>query len=162
MPDMLVNLLKLAPLDPLLDELRQKGLIIRRARPHEITPVRDFIQGNFEPAWADEITVGYSNKPVTVFIAIRDKRVVGFGAYECTHRGFFGPTGVVESERGLGLGRALLLACLWGLREMGYAYGIIGGVGPAEFYTRAVGAIPIPGSTPGVYADPLTKQASPG
>ena len=157
MPDMLVNLLKLAPLDPLLDELRQKGLIIRRARPHEITPVREFSQGNFEPAWADEITVGYSNKPVTVFIAIRDKRVVGFGAYECTRRGFFGPTGVVESERGLGLGRALLLACLWGLREMGYAYGIIGGVGPAEFYERTVGAVLIPDSTPGVYSDPISR-----
>jgi hypothetical protein len=33
----------------------------------------------------------------------------------------------------------------------GYAYAIIGGVGPAAFYERAVGAIPIPGSEPGIY-----------
>jgi hypothetical protein len=64
---------------------------------------------------------------------------------------------VVESERGLGLGRALLLACLWGLHEMGYAYGIIGGVGPAEFYERTVGAVLIPDSTPGVYSDPISR-----
>ena len=69
---------------------------------------------------------------------------------------------MIESERGRGVGKALLLSGLIGLRDLGYAYGIIGGVGPAEFYTRAVGAIPIPGSTPGVYADPLTKQASHG
>src|SRR3982751_694601 len=100
MPDMLVNLLKLAPLDPVLNELRGAGLIVRRALPHEMTPVRDFVSQNFEPGWADEISVGYANKPVTVFIAIRDRRVVGFGAYECTHRGFFGPTGVLEGERG--------------------------------------------------------------
>ena len=81
--------------------------------------------------------------------------LVGFAAYECTRKDFFGPTGVIESERGRGLGRALLLASLWGLRELGYAYAVIGGVGPAEFYERAVGARLIPDSDPGVYADPL-------
>ena len=115
---------------------------------------------NFEPGWADEISVGYSNKPVSVYIAIRDGRVVGFGAYECTHRSFFGPVGVAESERGCGIGKALLLVCLRGLREMGYAYGIIGGAGPTEFYERAVGATVIPDSVPGIYADSLKRPAN--
>lgn len=158
MPDMLVNLLKLPPLEPALDELRQAGIVIRRAQPHEMTPVRQFVLKNFEPGWADEISAGYSNKPVTVYIAIRDQRVVGFAAYECTRRSFFGPTGVLESERQKGLGRALLLASLWGLREMGYAYGIIGGAGPVSFYERAVGATIIPDSVPGIYADPINRS----
>jgi predicted N-acetyltransferase YhbS len=158
MPDMLVNLLKLAPLEPLLDELRQAGVVVRQAQPHEITPVRDFVLANFEAGWADEISVGYSNKPVSVFIAIRDKRVVGFAAYECTRRDFFGPMGVVETERGRGVGQALLLACLWGLREMGYVYGIIGGAGPTEFYERTVGAKVIPESVPGIYADSIKRK----
>ena len=155
MPDMLVNLLKLSPLEPILAELRQAGIVVRRAQPHEIALVRDFVLVNFEAGWADEISVGYANKPVSVFIAIRDKMVVGFAAYECTRRSFFGPTGVTASERGRGVGRALLLASLWGLREMGYAYGIIGGAGPTEFYERAVGATVIPDSVPGIYADPI-------
>ena len=158
MPDMLVNLLKLAPLEPALAVLREAGVVIRRAQPHEMTPVRAFILKNFEPAWADEISVGYANKPVSVLIAIRDREVIGFAAYECTRRNFFGPAGVLESERGRGLGRALLLACLWGLREMGYAYAIIGGVGTAKFYERAVGATLIPDSTPGIYADPINRS----
>ncbi|MDT5122007.1 MAG: hypothetical protein QOC96_1489 [Acidobacteriota bacterium] len=157
---MLVNLLKLTQLEPVVSELRQAGVIIRRALPHEITLVREFVLKNFEPGWADEISVGYSNKPVSVYIAIRDRRVVGFGAYECTHRSFFGPTGVAESERGQRVGKALLLACLWGLREMGYAYGIIGGAGPTEFYEHAVGATIIPDSVPGIYADPLKRPAN--
>jgi hypothetical protein len=41
------------------------------------------------------------------------------------------------------------------LRELGHAYGIIGGVGPAEFYAKACGAIEIPGSDPGTYVDLL-------
>ena len=158
MPDMLVNLLKLTPLEPGLAELKAAGVIVRRAQPHEITTVREFVLANFEAGWADEISVGYANKPVSVFIAIRDRRVVGFAAYECTRRGFFGPTGVVESERGRGIGHALLLASLWGLRELGYAYGIIGGAGPTEFYERAVGATLIPDSTPGIYADPIKSR----
>ena len=158
MPDMLVNLLKLAPLEPILGELRQAGIVVRRAQPHEITIVRDFVLENFDAGWADEISVGYSNKPVSVFVAIRDRRVVGFAAYECTRRSFFGPTGVIASERGVGLGRALLFACLWGLREIGYAYGIIGGAGPTEFYERAVGATIIPDSVPSIYADPIKSR----
>ncbi len=155
MPDMLVNLLKLPPLEPVLTELSAAGVVVRRAQVFEITKVRAFVEGNFSAAWADEISVGYANKPVSVLIATRERAVVGFAAYECTRRAFFGPTGVRPDERGRGLGTALLLACLWGLREMGYVYGIIGSAGPTEFYARTVSATEIPDSEPGIYVDLL-------
>jgi len=155
MPDMLVNLLKLPPRAPALLELHSADVAIRRAQAFEITPVRRFIETNFTVAWADEISVGFANQPVTVYIATRDGQVIGFAGYECTRRAFFGPMGVSESARGHGIGRSLLLACLWGLRELGYAYGIIGGAGPTDFYQRAVGAIIIPDSEPGIYTDLL-------
>ena len=155
MPDMLVNLLKLSPRAPSLLQLHSTDVEIRRAQPFEITPVRLFIEENFTVAWADEISVGFANKPVTVYIATRDSEVIGFAGYECTRRAFFGPAGVSESARGHGIGRSLLLACLWGLRELGYVYGIIGAAGPTDFYQRAVGAIIIPDSEPGIYTDLL-------
>ena len=93
--------------------------------------------------------------PVSVVIATREAKVIGFAGYECTRRNFFGPTGVIESERGRGIGKALLISALWGLREMGYVYGVIGGAGPVEFYQAAVGAIVIPDSEPGIYVDLL-------
>lgn len=68
---------------------------------------------------------------------------------------FFGPTGVSSELRGHGIGKALLLASLWGLRELGYVYGVIGGAGPIEFYENSVGAIVIPNSEPGIYTDLL-------
>jgi len=67
----------------------------------------------------------------------------------------FGPTGVLQSARGKGIGKALLLACLWSLREMGYVYAIIGAAGPVRFYQKTVGAIIIPDSEPGIYTDML-------
>ncbi|HYT49861.1 MAG TPA: GNAT family N-acetyltransferase [Pyrinomonadaceae bacterium] len=155
MPDLLVNLLKLPPLQPLLNELNAIGITIRRAQPFELTPVREFIETNFLIAWADEVSIGFANKPVTVFIATRSHRVVGFAGYECTRRAFFGPTGVAESERGRGIGKALLMSSLWGLRELGYVYGIIGAAGPVEFYQDTVGATVIPDSELGIYTDLL-------
>jgi predicted N-acetyltransferase YhbS len=151
MADLLVNLLKL----PSLDRLPDESINIRRAQPFEITLVREFIKQNFSTEWADEISVGFASKPVTVFIATREGRIVGFAGYECTRKSFFGPTGVAENERGRGIGKALLVASLWGLRELGYVYGIIGAAGPVEFYQAAVGAIVIPDSEPGIYTDLL-------
>lgn len=150
MPDLLVNLLKLPARAASIE-----GVNLRRAQPFEITPVREFIKSKFSIAWADEISVGFANKPVSVFIATRDRRIIGFAGYECTRRGFFGPTGVDERERGRGIGKALLLESLWGLRELGYVYGIIGAAGPVGFYQQTVGAIVIPDSEPGIYSDLL-------
>lgn len=155
MPDMLVNLLKLPALEPALQEMIDARIVIRRAQAFEITLVRSFIENNFSVAWADEVSVGFANKPVSVFIATQEKEIIGFAAYECTRRSFFGPTGVIENARGQGVGKALLLASLWGLREMGYVYGVIGRAGPVDFYQKTMDAVVIPDSDPGIYVDLL-------
>src|ERR1043166_1190436 len=62
MPDLLVNLLKLPPLESVAESLDQSGIVIRRAQPFEITPVRDFIKQNFSVAWADEVSVGFARR----------------------------------------------------------------------------------------------------
>lgn len=155
MPDMLVNLLKLPPLEPLMLEIESAGILIRRAQPFELTRVRSFVENISSVAWADEISVGFANKPVSVYIAIFKQEIVGFAAYECTCRSFFGPTGVSENMQGRGVGKALLLACLWGMREMGYVYAVIGHAGPVKFYERVVGATVIPDSDPGIYTNLL-------
>jgi predicted N-acetyltransferase YhbS len=158
MADMIVNLLNLPPGEALLDRLRAESVIIRRAQPFELTDVRQFISENFSLAWADEASVGFANKPVSVFLAVQQGEIVGFAAYECTRRGFFGPTGVIEDERGRGIGQALLLSSMHALKELGYAYGIIGAAGPIEFYERFVNAHLIPDSDPGIYRDMLKSS----
>src|SRR5215510_871637 len=99
MADLLVNLLKL----PAFDSNAEQGFSMRRARPWEITPVRRFVETNFSRSWADEISVGFARQPISIFVATIDRELVGFAAYECTRRGFFGPTGVVPPEQGKGI-----------------------------------------------------------
>ena len=150
MPDLLVNLLKI----PALEETPHE-FVIRRAQPFELMQVQTFVAANFSQSWADEISVGFSRQPVSVFIATIQRELVGFAAYECTRRGFFGPTGVITTAQGKGIGKALLLASLHALASMGYVYAIIGAAGPVRFYQKAVGAIIIPDSEPGIYTDSL-------
>jgi len=151
MPDLLVNLMRL----PALEDTSTQGFIVRHAQPWDLTPVRRFVAENFSPKWADEMSVGFARQPISVYIATIDRELAGFAAYECTRRGFFGPTGVLQSARGKGIGKALLLASLWSLRELGYVYAIIGAAGPVRFYQKTVGAIIIPDSEPGIYTDAL-------
>ena len=56
---------------------------------------------------------------------------------------------VRDDHRGRGIGTGLLMACLNAMRAEGYAYAIIGQVGPAEFYAKTVGASVIEGSETG-------------
>jgi hypothetical protein len=113
---------------------------------------------NFSNAWADEMSVGFARQPISVYVATIDRELAGFAAYECTRLGFFGPTGVSKAPQGKGIVKALLMASLWSLREMGYVYAIIGAAGPVRFYQKSVGAIIIPDSEPGIYTDMLKTK----
>ena len=153
MPDLLVNLLKLPPAPEATHEL-----MVRRAQPFEFSIVRAFVAEKFSQSWADEISVGFARQPISVFVATKERKLIGFAAYECTRRGFFGPMGVLDNAQHEGAGRALLLAALAAMREMGYVYAIIGAAGPVRFYQKAAGAIVIPDSEPGIYTDMLKSK----
>lgn len=151
MADMLVRLYNLPEVREPLEALAAAGIVVRRAQPWELTPVRRFIEQHFSLGWADETSVGFAREPITVFIAQEGPRMVGFAAYECTARNFFGPMGVDEAYRQRGIGAVLTLVCLHAMRELGYGYAIIGAAGPEDFYAKVCGAEPIAGSKPGIY-----------
>jgi GNAT superfamily N-acetyltransferase len=155
MTDMLVKLYALPPLEPALQGQSAQGISIRRAIAPERHHILDWIRTHFSAFWESECQIAMSNRPISCWLAVEGDHLIGFGCYDCTAKGFFGPTGVSEAARGRGTGAALLLACLHDMHYQGYGYGIIGGVGPVEFYERVAGAVVIPDSTPGVYAGML-------
>ena len=157
MPDMFVKLLDIPDDSAELARLKEEGINIRRIQPYERSILHRFVTENFSEGWGDEIQASFSHQPIACFVATHEKKIVGFGCYETTCKNYFGPTGVLSDYRGNDIGKGLLIECLKALRELGYAYCIIGGVGPADFYTKCCGAALIPDSTPGIYGDKLER-----
>jgi predicted N-acetyltransferase YhbS len=151
MPDLLVRLYDLPDPAQYYRRAEGAGATVRRAEPWERSRFRTFVEEQFGARWADEAETAFFRQPITAFVALVDNELAGFAVYECTRRGYFGPTGVREELRGRGIGAALLFRCLEAMTALGYAYAVIGGVGPAEFYEKVCGAFPIPGSEPGIY-----------
>ena len=152
MGDMLVKLYALPDAKPALDRIGAAGFALHRPLPPERRAVVRWVESQFGERWAGEAETAFSRVPVACHIAVdRSDEICGFACHDVTFRGFFGPAGVPEKLRGQGIGTALLLRGLHSLAAAGYAYAIIGGSGDDAFYTKAVGAVPIPDSDPGPY-----------
>jgi GNAT superfamily N-acetyltransferase len=157
MADMLVRLYAMPEPAAALARAAQAGAPVRRAEAFERDAVVAFVRAAFGDGWVAECEAAFARQPVTCHVAVRGTAIVGFACHDVTRRGFFGPAGVASNARSAGIGAALTLAALAAMREAGYAYAIVGGVGPADFYARVAGATPIAGSTPGIY-DPDSSR----
>ncbi len=113
---------------------------IRRGRAGDVEAVRTLVREHFPSPWEHEMTLALSRPLPTGFVAERAGRLVGFAAYAVYRPDLFGPLGTVPSERGSGIGRALLDACLDDMAAAGLAVAQISWIGPASFYERAAGA----------------------
>ena len=160
MADLLVRLYDL-PVFEAEEKVRNAGIVVRRGNAFERQFVLDWIEAHFAGPWVSEAAVALSQQPSTIYVAVQDGALLGFACYDTSAKGFFGPTGVEEAQRGKGIGEALLIATLKGMREAGYAYAVIGDPGPVAFYQKRLDALEIPKSKPGIYAGMLRSKANP-
>jgi GNAT superfamily N-acetyltransferase len=158
MADMLVKLYALPELAPVLLQQREHNTEIRRALVPERHLVVDWVRQHWGAAWASECDTALVRQPVGCFVAIAAGQLAGFACHDATFKNFFGPFGVDPAQQRRGIGEALLLTTLHDMADQGYAYAIIGGAGPGEFFTRVAGAIPIDDSTPGIYRGLLRSR----
>ena len=147
--DMLVKLYQLPERD-VFERMAQIGVSIKRAMALDKDKILGFVRTHFpgSPGWANECERALYMDPISCHIAVKDKQVIGFACYNATAKGVFGPLGVAESERNQRVGEALVRSCMISMRELGYAYAIIGWTGAYKFYERAVGAVVIEGTPP--------------
>ncbi len=155
MPDMLVKLYELPEMEEILSHVYGHGIEIRRAMAPDKVRILAWIGEHSTQGAVGEADVCFAHSPISLFLATRGNQIVGYACYNATAPNFFGPTKVLESEQKKGIGKALLLKSLYALEAQGYAYAIIGGVGPRQFYEKVVGATLIEGSKPGIYKDYL-------
>lgn len=160
MPDMLVKLYNLDNDWSFITDLKKRNIAIRKPIGSEKHMLQDWISTSFSSGWAAEADVAFSNSPRSCFIAVDDSKLAGFACYDATALGYFGPIGVAAASRGIGIGKALLKACLLDMKSKGYGYAIIGDVKDPTFYQNAVDAIPILDSSPGIYRNRMKSSPS--
>ena len=146
MADMLVNLLDITDCQQEVECLKEEGIEVFRAIAPDKFRIVEWVKEHSSRNAAGECDVCFANRPISCFIAAKGSKIIGYACYNATAPDFFGPTKVLEEYQGKGIGKALLLRSLHAMREEGYQYAIIGGVGPVKFYEKAVGAVVIESS----------------
>lgn len=123
-----------------LDYKALDGIKIQRILSPQFHLLESFIGKHFSVEWQDEVKAGMYQVNPTIFIAVKNSEIVGFAAFDCTAKGYFGPTGVNPAFQKQGIGTALLLSTLSAMREFGYGYAIIGGAGEHvyPFYSKHI------------------------
>lgn len=158
--DLLVNLYS-RRIEELGRRAESVDATIRVALPPEQHIVKQWVRTHFSEYWVSEVSAAMAHQPPGCLIATIDGQLVGFACYDATARGFFGPTGVSEDQRGKGIGLALFHRALLAMKAQGYAYAVIGAAGPVDFYVNAAGAMPIPSDNEDIYQGLLRVKSRP-
>jgi phosphoribosylglycinamide formyltransferase 1 len=132
-----------------LEEWNRHGVYIERFH-HTPEPVLSWIDAEFGGTWSSEAHAG------GLWLASDANGPIGFAAFDARglrfswlrpwrdrpEVGVFGPFGVVPRARGTGVGRVLLAAAMFSLRERGYAFALIPAVAGDRliaYYERETG-----------------------
>lgn len=134
-------------------ELFEKEIYIKKVLASDMNPVVNFVKETFRQSWADETMKAILADKC--YVAVKNQEVIGFCCYDISQLDVLGPIGVKPECREKGIGKILLLKSLLSMKELGYAYAIIGWAGPQDFYSKACGATVIENSIPDSYSNKL-------
>lgn len=109
-------------------KLEGEGIVVRHLETRDVYPFLSFLERNFPADWyrhALELLQSGCEKG-QILVAVKGGEVVGYCQYwhsEDYHwhkpGAHFGPFGVREDMRGMGIGTVLLAKCLWEMRARG-------------------------------------------
>jgi len=125
-------------------ELKKEGYEYERVQPKDFDKTFNFVKQYFpNRTWAEEVKFSFKLHPPTTFIAKDAKNeIVGWATHSQFFPGSFGPTGVVETLRGEGIGTELFMWCLWDIKQNGLDTCEIMWVfeDNIKFYSKVIGA----------------------
>ncbi|MHA1340281.1 MAG: GNAT family N-acetyltransferase [Promethearchaeota archaeon] len=108
-------------------------------------PTYQFVKKHYGlGVWPEEVKLSFRNNPPTTFISV-DKEtdeIIGWATHSAHFNGSFGPTGVLKSLRGQGIGGILLNWTLYDLKQRGLKRCIIMWVvgNTVKYYSKVAGA----------------------
>jgi GNAT superfamily N-acetyltransferase len=120
------------------------GYTISRLTPAEFDSLTAFVKKEFGlGAWPAETSLSYPMNPIPTFIAKDNNgKIMGWASHSIDFPGTFGPTGVLKSLRGKGVGGELLKWCMYDMKHQGVKECVIRWVvgDTVKFYSKTLGA----------------------
>jgi GNAT superfamily N-acetyltransferase len=118
----------------------------------------NFVKRTFpDGKWAEEVILSFGSQPPATFIAKdAQNEIIGWASHSHLFPGSFGPTGVLLSHRGKGIGTELLKWALWDMKQNNITTATIMWVegDTIKYYSKSVGAYIFP-----VFI-PMTRKVS--
>ena len=108
----------------------------QRGVPSDLAWLPEAVARRFSDSWASEVDIALRMDRASVWYLGARTDLLGFAVNSLWARNAFGPMGVAESQRGRGLGAALLVRALRDLRVRGVERCVVAWIGPKEFYDR--------------------------
>jgi GNAT superfamily N-acetyltransferase len=122
----------------------KNGYKFERVRPQDFENLIEFVKKQFPiGVWSLEAKMSLEIELPTSFIAKEPTgAIVGWATHSAHYPGSFGPTGVLKSIRGKGVGGELLKWCMWDMKQNGSTEcTIMWVVGETvKFYSKSIGA----------------------
>lgn len=115
-----------------------------RVQNKDFEELLEFVRDNYgHSSWPEEVQMSLQNNPPTTFVAKnKNDQIVGWATHGLQFPGAFGPTGVLYTLQGKGIGSELLKWCLWDIEQSGLdTCTIMWVVGNTiKFYSKSIGA----------------------
>ncbi len=115
-----------------------------RVQPKDFDNTFSFVKNNYgHGSWPEEVKYSFKNNPPSTFIARnKDREIIGWATHSMQFPGAFGPTGVLYTLQGKGIGTELLKWCLWDIKQNGLdtctIMWVVGNT--VKFYSKSIGA----------------------
>ncbi len=126
----------------------KKGYQFERVQTKDFENTLEFVRNNYGySSWSEEVQISLKNDPPTTFIAKnKDGQIIGWATHDLQFPGAFGPTGVLYTLQGKGIGTELLKWCLWDIKQNGLDICTIMWVvgNTIKFYSKSIGAYTYP------------------
>jgi len=132
----------------LRDELERRGIVMSLATKAESERLCGWVKKRFGHGWAYEVAASIENAEeeksgTLVAKDVKTGEMVGFSTHGALVRGWFGPIGIDEKSRKMGVGSVLLFESLRLMRLNGVAKAVIPWTDNLFFYTQVPGIVGI-------------------
>ncbi len=122
----------------------KKGFQYERVQTKDFEELLEFVRNNYgHSSWPEEVQISLIYNPPTTFVAKnKGGQIIGWATHGIQFPGAFGPTGVLYTLQGKGIGSELLKWCLWDIKQSGLERCTIMWVvgNTIKFYSKSIGA----------------------